>query len=77
MCIRDSRYTTRTADYGFTWGAPDRGRYLNANLWAAYEWRDNLFLEVNATLRKTPQVGNNILLSAGMRWNIARREFDF
>jgi hypothetical protein len=71
------RYPTRTADYGFTWGAPDRGRYLNANLWAAYEWRDNLFLEVNATLRKTPQAGNNILLSAGMRWNIARREFDF
>jgi hypothetical protein len=71
------RYTTRVTDYGFTWGAPDRGRYLNANLWAAYEWRDNLFFEVNATLRKSPQHGNNVMLSAGMRWNIARREFDF
>jgi len=70
-------YPTRTADYGFTWGAPDRGRYLNANLWGAYEWRDNLFLEAGATLRKSPQHGSNIILSAGLRWNIQRRDFDF
>lgn len=70
-------YTTRAADYGNVFGAASTSKWMNANLWVGYEWKENLFLEFNAYARKSPDVDMNIFGSVGLRWNMHRREYDY
>jgi hypothetical protein len=70
-------YTTRAADYGNVFGAASTSKWMNANLWLGYEWKENLFLEFNAYARKSPDVDMNIFGSVGLRWNMHRREYDY
>jgi hypothetical protein len=47
----------------------------------SYEWKPNLFLEANLLIRnyKLPaaKTQQTIMISAGVRWNMARREIDY
>jgi hypothetical protein len=73
--LRD--YDTRAADEGIFFGAKEKTRWMNANLWAAYEWKENFFLELNASARKAPDRDLNLFGSVGIRWNMHRREYDY
>jgi hypothetical protein len=60
-------------------GLPATG--LNAQLTASYELKENLFVELGAMLRRYQETGkaavNTTLLSAGIRWNMFRRDYDY
>lgn len=68
---------TRARGYGNVFGQLNETQFVNANLWAAYEWKENFFIEANLTMRKTNNVATNIIGSFGMRWNMHRRDYDF
>ncbi len=68
---------TRTRDYGNVFGQLNETQFVNANLWAAYEWKENFFIEANLTMRKTNNVPTNVIGSFGIRWNMHRRDYDF
>jgi hypothetical protein len=74
-------YDSRSGDYGYTLtaGQEMKGIYLNFNV--AYELRPNIFLEAGAThLRRELEPGLQLPSSTsfygGLRWNIARKEYD-
>lgn len=74
-------YDSRIGDYGYNLaaGSQMKGIYLNFN--AAYELRPNIFLEAGATyLRRELDSGIRLPSSTsfygGLRWNIARKEYD-
>ncbi|HZF65550.1 MAG TPA: hypothetical protein VEZ55_13740 [Chitinophagaceae bacterium] len=73
----------RTKDYGFEIGAGRQTKTALGSLLLSYELRQNLFLETNALFRKRTAAlqgstaKNEFIISAGVRWNMHRREFDF
>jgi hypothetical protein len=69
----------RKGDYGYEIGSGQRTKVGLASLLLSYELKQNLFLEGNALFRKETAIGskNTWVLSAGIRWNMHRREFDF
>jgi len=62
---------------GYFFGTPVARNNRHANLWLAYEWKENLFVEGNINLRKTGNHPTNGFASLGIRWNIQRREYDY
>ncbi len=75
-------YTTRTSDYGYFIGSGDKRKVLNANLAVSYEFRENLFIEATYLYRKASVAsgidsGNTSVFGIGIRWNAARREYDY
>ena len=75
-------YTTRTSDYGYFVGSGDKRKVLNANLAVSYEFRENLFIEATYFYRKASVAsgidsGNTSVFGIGIRWNAARREYDY
>jgi hypothetical protein len=73
----------RTKDYGYQIGSGIATKVGLASMLVSYEWRPNLFIEVNGQYRKqsatlsTETSKSSFVLSAGVRWNMHRREFDF
>lgn len=73
----------RKGEYGFTLGAGVHTKTALAAFLLSYEIKQNLFLEANALYRKQSSAGNStraentVIISAGVRWNMHRREFDF
>ena len=73
----------RTKDYGFDLASGQRTKVAMASFLVSYEWKPNLFFEGNAVIRKQTADINSvpgddaIIFSAGIRWNMHRREFDF
>lgn len=73
----------RTGDYGYSIGSGWKTNVFYASLLVSYELREYLFLELNAVARKeetkTAPIGsvNTTVITAGIRWNMHRREFDF
>jgi hypothetical protein len=73
----------RSKDYGFYIGTGVKAKTLYSSLLLSYEWRQNLFIEANAVYRKQNSIYNQLnmpgewILSAGIRWNMQRRQFDF
>ena len=75
-------YTTRTSDYGYFIGSGDKRKVLNANLAVSYEFRENLFIEATYLYRKASVAsgidsGNTSVFGIGIRWNAAKREYDY
>jgi hypothetical protein len=75
-------YTTRTSDYGYYVGTGDKAKCLNASLVISYELKENLFLEGTLLFRKYaiesgPGAGTTSLFGLGVRWNAARRDYDY
>ncbi|MBL0305612.1 MAG: hypothetical protein IPQ25_06135 [Chitinophagaceae bacterium] len=73
----------RQGDFGYDIGSGWKTNVFLASFLLSYEWRENLFLELNAVVRKqetktAPLISNNTsVISFGVRWNMQRREFDF
>jgi hypothetical protein len=73
----------RNNDFGYSIGSGWKTNVLYANFLLSYEFRENLFLELNAVYRKQETTtapitsANTSVVSFGVRWNMHRREFDY
>ncbi len=73
----------RKREYGYNIGSGQKTNTLLSTLLISYEWKENLFFEISALYRKMDVPSNVSLftntsvISAGIRWNMHRREFDF
>ncbi|MFS8083227.1 MAG: hypothetical protein ACMG51_07225 [Ginsengibacter sp.] len=70
-------YTTRTSNFGYYVGGGRKVKVLNASLTLSYELRENLFLEGNVLYRKMTDVPNSTMFNFGIRWNAARRDYNY
>jgi hypothetical protein len=72
----------RVKDFGYETGAGVRTKTALTSLLLSYEVKPNLFLEANMVYRKQTAdlnrlSSNTTVFTAGVRWNMQRREFDF
>lgn len=76
-------YTTRTIEYGVKVPNGPIATGLNAFLLASYELKENLFIDGSMLIRNWKTANNLVpstqtnVISAGVRWNMARREADY
>ena len=72
---------TRTGNYGYDLGSGRKANCFNGSLQLSYELRENLYLELVAQQRnykiENTASQNTTLVSAGIRLNIMKREYDF
>jgi hypothetical protein len=76
--------TTRSAgDYGYKLPSGPRSTGVNAQLLVSYEVKENLFLEASALIRNyksgVDEIANrnSSVITAGIRMNMFRREYDY
>lgn len=74
-------YNTRPRNYGFFIGSGTPVKSLLASFSASYELLQNMFVDVSIANRTynvqgLPKAGE-LFFSAGVRWNISKREFEF
>ncbi|MEJ7680426.1 MAG: hypothetical protein WKG06_21755 [Segetibacter sp.] len=74
-------YNTRDKNYGYFVGDGDKVKSLSTSLLASYEIKENLFIDANLQHR-TYKIASGVnapttVFSFGVRWNMARRDFDF
>lgn len=69
----------RLRDYGYHIGSGTMAKGLNASLTASYEMKENLFIDLSGMYRiyKVGSRINTTVFTVGLRWNIARREYDY
>jgi hypothetical protein len=78
-----NRSPFRVGDYGYDLGTGLLAKTTLASLLVSYELKENLFIEASAMYRKFDvpdrnQLSNNTtIISAGIRWNMHRRVFEF
>lgn len=77
-------YIDRPAgDYGYTLPTGPRSTGVNAQLLVSYEVKENLFLEASALIRNLKTAVTDVpqrktaVISAGIRMNMFRREYDY
>ena len=72
--------TSRSGDYGYTLAGGRKATCFNTFLQLSYEVRENLYFDLSSQFRRytVDQVTTNTsLITAGIRFNMARREYDF
>lgn len=72
----------RNSDFGFKLGSGRKVNCLNGLLQVSYEWKENLFFDVSLLYRNykfvnEPGVSNTTLVTAGIRLNMFKRDYDF
>jgi len=70
-------YNNRTSNYGYYIGSGREVKCLNASLTLSYEVRANLFIEGNLLYRKFTGIDNSNSFNIGIRWNAAKRKYDY
>ena len=75
-------YQSRRMDNGFKIGSGNKATCLNGSFQVTYEWKENLFFDLNLQYRtykvaSVPKQTNTTLITAGVRLNMFRRERDF
>ena len=70
-------YTTRTKDYGYFIGSGNKIKVFNSSFVISYELKENLFVEGSLLYRKISGADNTTLFGIGIRWNAARRDYDY
>jgi hypothetical protein len=75
-------YTTRYNDFGYDVGSGDKMKVFNAFAALSYELKENLFVEASYLYRKNTIAsgitsGNTSVFKVGIRWNAARRDYDY
>jgi hypothetical protein len=70
-------YTTRFRDFGYFIGSGDKVKVFNGSLAVSYELKENLFVEGSMLFRKVSGEDNTTLFGIGIRWNAARRDYDY
>lgn len=74
--------TTRNGDYGYEIGSGRKANCVNAMFRLSYELKENLYIDLSAQQRnyKIANEGiqdNTTMVSAGIRFNILKREYDY
>jgi hypothetical protein len=74
--------TTRTGDYGYRIAGGRKVTCLNAMFQLSYELRENLYIDLGAQQRNYKfenlnANNNSTMLTAGIRFNIMKREYDY
>jgi len=73
----------RTKDYGYSIGSGATTKVALASMLLSYQVKPNLFFEASAQYRKQSGAlsqfvpASSTVFTAGVRWNVHRREFDF
>jgi hypothetical protein len=75
-------YTTRSMNTGFSIGSGNKATCINTILQVSYEWRENLYLDLSAQYRNyklanTTGSTNTTMVSAGIRLNMFKRDYDY
>jgi hypothetical protein len=78
-------YTTRPRDYGFQIGSGIPANCIIVSGLASWQCRENLFFDLSAQYRRysvhdptnTYHSSNSTLISAGLRMNVFRRQYDY
>ncbi len=70
-------YSTRTKNFGYEVGSGQKVKCLNASLTLSYEVRENFFIDGNLLYRKYTGLDNANIFNIGIRWNAARRNYDY
>jgi hypothetical protein len=78
-------YTSRPRDYGFQIGSGVPAKCLDLSGLVSWQWKENLFLELSAQYRNytvhdptnTYHSSNSALITAGVRLNMFRRQYDY
>jgi hypothetical protein len=70
-------YTSRTSNFGYFVGSGRKVKCLNASLTLSYELSENLFIDGNLLYRKYTGLNNSSVFNIGIRWNAARRDYDY
>ncbi|MDP4283352.1 MAG: hypothetical protein Q8891_02940 [Bacteroidota bacterium] len=70
-------YNTRTQDFGYYVGSGRKVKCMNASLTLSYELKENLFVEGTALYRKYTGLNNVNMFNLGIRWNAARRDYNY
>ena len=78
-------YFTRPRDYGFQIGTGVAAKCLNISGLISWQWKENVFLEASAVYRNysvhdpsnTYHSSSSALLTAGVRINMFRRQYDY
>jgi hypothetical protein len=77
----DLTTVSRLREFGYNVGSGNKATTVNANFLASYEFKENLFFDLSAQFRNVQyELGGNTnttVISAAIRWNMARRDFDF
>jgi len=74
--------TSAQRQSGFKVGGGMKATCLNALLQLSYEWKENLYIDLSLQHRtyKVPLINtntSNTLITAGIRWNMFKRTYDF
>ncbi|MEJ7589587.1 MAG: capsule assembly Wzi family protein [Ferruginibacter sp.] len=73
--------TSRTEDYGYNIGSGRKATCFNGTLQVSYELRENLYVDLTAQKRnykiENSTSQNITLVTAGIRFNIMKREYDY
>jgi hypothetical protein len=74
--------TTRIRDDGFKIGSGNKATCFNGIFQVSYEWKENLFVDVSAQYRtykidRVPGESKTTLVTAGIRLNMFKRDYDF
>lgn len=75
-------YDDRIGDYGYKIGSGLKANLLNASFAASYEVKENVFFDFSVLIRNfdapKPLISKNTtVVSAGVRVNLVRRDYDF
>ncbi|MEO7312776.1 MAG: hypothetical protein ABIX01_20500 [Chitinophagaceae bacterium] len=71
---------TRKYEYGYKIGSGISSKGLNASLAASYELKENLWIDGSAmfrTYKVASATTNTNVITLGLRWNMAKREYDY
>jgi hypothetical protein len=73
----------RVGDYGYSIGSGWNTKVFYGSFAVSYELRENLNIDISGLFRKqetttAPVTSKNVsVVTVGLRWNMARREFDY
>jgi len=70
-------YTSRFKDFGYYIGDGRTVQCVNAALTVSYELKENLFIDGNMLFRKYTSSRNTSVFNIGIRWNAAKRDYNF
>jgi len=70
-------YQKRSSDFGYYVGTGRKVQCVNASLTLSYELSQNLFIDGSLLYRKYTGLDNSSIFNIGIRWNGARRDYDY
>lgn len=70
-------YNLRTSNFGYFVGSGRKVQCANISITLSYEVKQNLFIDGNLLFRKYTGLANSNSINIGIRWNAARRDYNY